>query len=160
MKQRTMKRQLTPQNIVRNRVSRLRMKIHDFHIKKTTIALLLMLPYLASEWSARAFNLYVVFPPIDNFIHASFGIAFAAVAYLIYNKNKTFVLAWSFVVSVFWEILEITGDKYVPQTAVLMDPFFYDGIKDITVAFLGTVITLYLIRRVIKRHYFKIEGMK
>ncbi|HME86842.1 MAG TPA: hypothetical protein VKE88_00330, partial [Candidatus Nanoarchaeia archaeon] len=95
------------------RVSVLRRRIHDFHIKKTTIALILLLPYLASEWSARAYNLYTFFPQVDNLIHFSFGVAFAGISYLIYNKSKQFVLFGAFILSILWEVLEISGDHFV-----------------------------------------------
>lgn len=134
-----------------------RKKFHQRHIKSTTLALLLTLPYLLFEWTARAFDLYTYFPSVDIFVHTSFGIAFAAITLLIYEKNLKFTIFWAFIVAVLWEAIEIIGD-FIPVTAVFLDPFFYDGVTDILFTFLGAVVTVYILRKLITRHYFRIPS--
>ena len=138
-------------------IKEIQYSIHERHIKRTTLALLLTLPYLLSEWGGRAYNLYIAYPAIDNFIHAFFGIAFASVAYLIYNKNTNYTLTASFAAAVLWEGLEIIGDAYVPAAAVLKDPFFYDGAKDILVTFVSSIGANMVLRRVAKKSYITID---
>ena len=125
-------------------------KVRQRQIKRTTIALLLTLPYLLLEWTARAFDLYTYSPLIDIPIHIFFGVAFASITILVYYKSLSFVLIWSFIVSVFWESVEIAGDFFVPAAAVLLDPLFYDGITDVVTTFVGAIITIYVIRKFIK----------
>jgi hypothetical protein len=141
---------------LRSRVILLRQKVQERHIKRTTLALLLAIPYLISEWSARAFELYFHFPPIDNFIHASFGIAFAAISFLIYEKKEKFIIVGALIISIIWEVIEKLGDIAYPDPKNYVDIFLFDGVKDIAVTFLGAFIMYYVLRRFVKRRYFKI----
>ncbi len=141
---------------VQHYLKKARAKFHRVHIKRTTIALILTLPYLLLEWSARAFNLYLYFRPVDTILHILFGVAFASIALLIYEKKPQFILLWAFALAILWEGLEKLGDVILSQPSYLLDIFFYDGMKDISVTFLGAVVTVFVIRKFIKRHYFKI----
>jgi hypothetical protein len=140
---------------LRRNIEEIKYSIQERHIKRTTVALLLTIPYLLSEWTARAYDLYAAFPVIDNFVHATFGIAFASIAYLIYNKTPRKIIFMAFIVSLIWEVYEVLGD-YLPAGSRILDPLLYDGIKDILVTFIFAVISAYTLSRFVKRNYFRI----
>ncbi len=140
---------------IRHPIKELKEKLYYRHMKRTTMALVLTIPYLLSEWSARAYNLYLYFPPIDVLIHFLFGTTFASIATLIYYKKKQFIFFWVLVVSVVWEIIEITGDKLVAQPLYLQDKFFYDGIGDIIFAMFGALVAAYFLGKSLKKGYFR-----
>ncbi len=121
-------------------------KIKWEHIKKTTWALFLMMPYLLSEWTARAFNFYESFPPIDMIIHFSFGVAFVSIASLIYMKPARSTGLWLAVISFSWEALEKIGDAILSQPSYHIDIFFWDGATDILMNLLGGFL-IYLIMK-------------
>lgn len=140
--------------IIKHRLRDAKENLHHRHIKSTTMALLLAMPYLLLEWGARAYNLYIIYPPIDIFIHFFFGAAFASIALLIYEKRTKFILWWAFIISVVWEVIEIIGDKF-PAGAVILDPFFYDGATDIIFTFAGAVVFLFILKGYLRKHYFR-----
>lgn len=115
-------------------------RIHWEHVKNTTWALFLMMPYLLSEWTARAFNFYESFPSIDMLIHFSFGVAFVSVASLIYMNSAKSIGFWLVVTSFAWEGLEMIGDAILSQPSYHLDIFFWDGTIDILMNILGGVL--------------------
>lgn len=139
---------------IKYRINEARESFRNRHVKRTTAALFLALPYLVLEWCARAYGLYIIFPPVDIFIHFFFGIAFASIAFLIYEKKLRFILYSIFIVSIIWEIIEIIGDMF-PAGAAIPDPFFNDGILDILFAMAGAVAALYCLKIYLKKHYFR-----
>lgn len=123
-------------------------KLHLRQVKKTTWALVLTAPYLIFEWSGRTFFLYAAWPSADSVIHFSFGVAFASVAALIYDKSGRFIGTWTVILSFLWEGLEQWGEILMPnQPAEYVDIFFWDGVMDITMNILGAT----LIYRILKR---------
>ncbi|MBN2420947.1 hypothetical protein JXB27_01555 [Candidatus Woesearchaeota archaeon] len=115
--------------------------------KRTTWALILILPYIFSEWHMRAYGLYATMPYLDKLVHFFFGVAVAAIAYLVYFKNRKFALLCTFAFSMTWEIMEIIGDKIIPQSPDLFDIFFFDGVFDIVVALIGAYLTFALLKK-------------
>ncbi len=119
-------------------------KIRWEHVKKTTWALFLMVPYLMSEWTARAFNLYESFSYIDLIVHFSFGVAFVSIASLIYMKPARSSGLWLVITSFTWEALEKIGDAILSQPSYHIDIFFWDGVTDVLMNLLGGLL-IYLI---------------
>lgn len=123
-------------------------KIYWRQINKTTWALALTAPYLMLEWGGRAFFLYASWPPTDSVIHFLFGVAFASVAALIYNKSEKFIGAWMVILSLTWEGLEQWGEILMPnQPAEYVDIFVWDGVTDMAMNMLGAALIYLILKR-------------
>ncbi len=85
---------------------------------------------IALEIYVRAFGIFGLWPPIDNFMHFFWGlnIFLFVVLYLRWKPLDALlvVLAWQWI----WEAGEILTDILITQPDFMLDPFFFDGIKD------------------------------
>lgn len=116
---------------------------------RTTLALILVLPFILMEWYMRANGLYATMPYLDKPVHFLFGVGVAGIVYLIYSKehNPRLVLWWAFILSMIWEMMEIIGDQVIPQSAGMTDLFFFDGFFDIVVSVIGAYLTYLFIKK-------------
>ncbi len=119
---------------------------HNKVEKDTKLAFYLGIPFILVELSARIFELYRIFPSVDIFSHAFFGVFVMGLFMLIYKKRFKVGFGVVFAIGVLWEIGEITFDKIFPHYPQwYKDIFFWDGFWDIVVKLIASAITGYII---------------
>ncbi len=108
-------------------------------MKKATLALLALGAFFCLEWLARSFNIYKHFSLIDIPLHFLGGIAIATILMLIYNKKTKFILWFTLIFGILFEVVEMSYDYLFPamNPTWLMDVFFWDGVTDILVKLFG-----------------------
>jgi hypothetical protein len=86
---------------------------------------------IALEFCVRYFGLWhTLWGHMDSAMHFWWGwnIFLGLVLFLRWTPYDA--LLGVFVWQMLWEAVEIVGDRFVPQIASMLDPFYFDGIKD------------------------------
>jgi len=114
------------------------------------LALISWIVFLVIEVSIRMYTLYATVPLVDIPSHFFAGIAIAMGVYWILSltlvkRKKITTWIFTFVIAIFWEILETLEDLVVYNPDYLKDIFFWDGIGDIIVTLIGGIFATFLL---------------
>ena len=105
--------------------------------------------FLTIELIARMYNWYEVIPIYDLLSHILFGVTFYSLYWYKFKRDK-YVLNQAYtsytIIALLWEFLEIIGDTIFVNSSALRDIFFFDGLTDILIGFIG----IYLAKKYLK----------
>ena len=124
-----------------------RCKCPDNHL--FIASLIAFIVFLLSELGSRIYDLYFSFPLIDIPNHFFAGIALFFGLYWVVSqtkiiRKKSVAVLGTFLISIAWEVLEKLEETVVQSPDYLRDFFFWDGVGDITVAVIGSLVGIYL----------------
>ena len=115
-------------------------------------SILIGLPILIVDIFARIFNLYQRIEGFGYFGHFWIGIALIAILMLVYNKKFKFIIWFNLSLAFLWELAEIIQDKiFASITPLWLIDTYWDGLLDITLTIVGTLVGYYLIKRYYKK---------
>jgi hypothetical protein len=104
--------------------------------------------FLGIELIARMYNWYTIIPIYDLVAHVLFGVAFYSLVWYKLNFNKPKSKQYNFqyftilyiAVALIWEWLETIGDLIFVNISSIRDIFFFDGLTDVIIGFVGLII--------------------
>lgn len=122
-----------------------------FNKKKLEFSVISIITFLGIETIARMYNWYENFVIYDLISHLLFGIAFYSFIWIfLSNKVKLNFKDYSFFylfIALGWELLEKIGDNIFSSPNYLKDIFFFDGLSDVIIGFIG----LYIANEILKK---------
>lgn len=77
---------------------------------------------------------------MDSFMHFWWGFNIFLALVVLLRWRPADALIGVFVFQMGWEAIEIAGDQLIPQVLAMLDPFYYDGVKDTIVDLMGGLV--------------------